>query len=134
MIDYVVNVPLPPSTNNLFATPRGKTFRVKSAQYKRWIDDAGKMLLQQGPRPDALTASLGVSIDATRPAGIRRDLDNLCKPILDLLVKMGVVMDDDRFAEIILRWRNPELAPEGVTVRVYGLGSNYPPSDRPEAA
>jgi crossover junction endodeoxyribonuclease RusA len=86
-------LPIPPSTNNLFRNlPQGG--RAKTAAYKSWLIAAGWEIKMQRPPPlhPTLRTCLRVLIEA--PLGQNRDLDNAIKPILDILVKMGVIADD----------------------------------------
>ena len=86
-------LPIPPSTNNLFRSgSRGG--RYKTEAYKAWLDAAGwEIKLQRPPAlHPPLRTCLKVLVEA--PVGQNRDIDNLLKPVLDVLVKMGVIADD----------------------------------------
>ena len=85
-------LPIPPSVNNLFVNKRTGG-RVKAAAYKAWLAEAWwEIKLQRPPHHPPLVTCLRVLIEA--PLGQNRDLDNALKPILDALVKMGVIADD----------------------------------------
>ena len=86
------NLTLPPSTNNLF-TGGGSKGRFKSKRYKAWIDTEGWAIKAQGLQK--VKGPVLVSIAALIPGGPRRDIDNIIKPTLDLLVSMGVIEADD---------------------------------------
>ena len=81
---------LPPSTNNLFITVKRR--RVKSPQYRAWIEEnrgeAGRLAT-----PTAFPVR--VAIEVHGKLNVRRDLDNIIKPTLDLLVSAGVLPDDN---------------------------------------
>jgi len=81
-------LPFPPSTNNLYATVRGR--RVLSAEGRRFKQAAAAMALSAGVRP--LTGDVSVALDVYRPrrAG---DLDNTIKATLDAL--KGIAWADD---------------------------------------
>jgi len=81
---------LPPSTNNLYWNVAGKG-RVKTRQYTDWITECGLLLKQQVT--GRLTGRVDIRIRAEDKHPLR-DCDNLCKPICDLLVKMGAIQDD----------------------------------------
>ena len=85
-------LPVPPSTNNLFRTAASR--RVRTAAYNAWRDAAGwEIKLQRPPAlHPPLRTCLRVLIQA--PLGQNRDIDNAIKPLLDVLVKMGVIADD----------------------------------------
>jgi Holliday junction resolvase RusA-like endonuclease len=83
-------LPLPPSTNNLYVNLPGRG-RVRAAAYRRWSDEAGWLVKAKTP-PVTFYGAVAVRIEAG--AGNRRDIDNILKPTLDLLVKVGVLADD----------------------------------------
>lgn len=85
-----ITLPIPPSVNNLFFN-RAKG-RTKTAKYDKWIHDAGIMLNAARERP--VTSPVRVSIYVGE-CNSQRDLDNLSKPILDLLVRHKIIPDDN---------------------------------------
>lgn len=95
---FNVTLPLPPSTNNLFATVRGR--RVKSREYKAWLATALALLVELR-RPRTLPASIRASVFGKVNAA--RDLDNLLKPIGDALVAAGVIPGDS--VKYVTEWR-----------------------------
>jgi crossover junction endodeoxyribonuclease RusA len=86
-------LPIPPTTNNLFRNIQTGG-RARTAAYKTWLHEAGwEIKMQRAPTlHPPLRTCLRVLIEA--PLGSNRDLDNALKPLLDLLVKMGVIADD----------------------------------------
>jgi len=84
---------LPPSTNNLFINIPGKG-RIKSKGYKSWIKSAGWELVLQHPRSVAGAYRLHIIV----PHNAQPDIDNLIKPISDLLQTHGVI-ENDRLAK-----------------------------------
>ena len=84
-----VEIPCPPSANALFIRMRGKT--IKTATYDRWISAAG--WLMKAARVQSMGAARCM-VEIQAKANNRRDLDNFAKPIMDLLVSMGVIRDD----------------------------------------
>ena len=94
-----IRVPLPPSTNNLYATAHGK--RVKTNAYKVWLNTAGwEVKIQLGAFERTPLVSGPCSVGIIAPVGRNRDIDNLCKPVLDLLVHMQVIADDKWVDEV----------------------------------
>ena len=90
--------PIAPSVNNLFVNRGGQlatrakgSGRVKGADYRRWLHDAGWTIKLQKPPPVA--GLVAILIEA--PLHRRRDLDNALKPCLDLIVKLGLIEDDN---------------------------------------
>jgi len=92
------SLPIPPSTNNLFATVRGGR-RVKSRRYQAWIVAGTARLREQGIGRAKQPASVTVTIKGGRGFNRARDGDNTLKPILDLLVSAGV-LTSDRFVDV----------------------------------
>lgn len=85
-----VDVPIPPSTNNLFPTIHGR--RITSPEYKAWKKDAYPLLSQL-----KACESYPVEVWAVlRGSGINanRDVANIEKAIGDGLVSCGVIVDD----------------------------------------
>ena len=88
-----LRLPLPPSTNGLYANIPGKG-RVKSANYRKWINAAGWALLEQKPKPVAGDYDMWLYVEW--PDKRKRDLDNCIKALSDLLVSHQLVEDDSR--------------------------------------
>jgi Holliday junction resolvase RusA-like endonuclease len=85
-----VQVPLPPSTNNLFRT--SGQFRFKTSEYKSWIAVAQPILASLKP-PTKLPCAVVVRI--VGKVNRARDCDNFLKPIGDCLKSAGVIDDDN---------------------------------------
>jgi crossover junction endodeoxyribonuclease RusA len=96
-----VSVPFPPSTNNLFRNAAGKG-RVPTERYRVWLQAAGWAVKMA--RHEPVPGQVAVDIALTRPDRRARDLDNLAKAPLDLLVKHKLIEDDSRIADIRLHW------------------------------
>lgn len=106
----VLALPVPPSTNNLFKSV-GKR-RVTSDAYQAWQTHAGIALASQ--RPGSIGGPVDVSIECKR-GNRRRDIDNIAKAPLDLLVKHRVLADDSQVVRLSLAWADvPDCV---VTVR-----------------
>lgn len=108
-------LPYPPSANRLWIRAR-KGMR-KSPAYVAWLFEAG--LLAKSQRPKSVSGPYKLSIQATRPDKRKRDLDNIIKPLADLLQTVGVIRDDCDCEMISARW---VTAGEGVTVRIEPAG------------
>lgn len=83
-------LPFPPSVNGLYS---GKARRFKSPDYKTWCNAAGWKLKTQ-KLPDKPIGECHVEIHLVRPDRRIRDCANYEKAVTDLLVDMGVLMDD----------------------------------------
>lgn len=86
-----LDLPFPPSVNNLFAN--GSRGRFPTQQYRDWQSAAGWKLLAD--RPSRIPGPVRITFQFEEKAG-RRDLDNLQKAPLDLLVKHNVIDGDHR--------------------------------------
>lgn len=109
-----LELPFPPSTNALFKNVPGKG-RVRSAAYKAWAIEAGYAVNRASPVKGPVT----VSVQLSPPNKRKRDADNSLKPILDLLVKHGVIEADDWsiVRSVSAEWAEPGNRPCVVTVR-----------------
>lgn len=108
-----IELPGPPSTNNLFFNVP-KRGRVKSPRYQAWEGEAGLLLKAQ--KPGRLTGN--VEMILTVPQKTRADLDNLAKPILDLLVTHSVIEDDGKPVQRVTVQRGPTPNPKTCIVEV----------------
>lgn len=89
--DGVIRLPVPPSVNNLFVNVRGKG-RVKSREYKVWLDQADKLMKFARHAPVISPAEVSIRVGK---CNAQRDLDNLNKPVLDILVHAGIIENDN---------------------------------------
>ncbi len=95
---FTVEIPVPPSTNHLFATVRGNR-RVKSKAYREWLAAVFPVLMELR-KPKALPAEVCATVYGKVNKG--RDLDNLMKPIGDAIVTAGVLPGDS--IKYVTRW------------------------------
>ena len=95
-ISAVFELPIPPSTNALWFNVANRG-RVKTEEYRAWLTEAGWMLKSQ--RALCIRGSVGLTVFAGLPER-PRDLDNLLKPICDLLQANGIIENDDRVCEL----------------------------------
>ncbi|MCC7253180.1 RusA family crossover junction endodeoxyribonuclease [Hyphomicrobium sp.] len=112
-----VALPVPPSVNRCWRNVRG-VGRVRTARYRAWVDEAGWELLGQHPR--AIPGPVAITIRAGRPQR-RRDLDNVLKPLLDLLVATHVIQDDSFVVALSAAW-DDAIASGRCTVTVESIG------------
>jgi crossover junction endodeoxyribonuclease RusA len=80
----------------------------KSKRYMNWERTAGWELAIQ--RPARITGPVTVVISAGRPDRRRRDIDNLAKSLLDLLVAHRVMDDDSLVRSVTSRWDDQKRA------------------------
>jgi len=102
-VPTTVELPLPPSTNALWRSNRGRVHR--SRHYLAWLKEAGWQLKLQRPRKTP--GPVAITIAAGRPDQRKRDLDNIAtKAVLDLLTAHQLIEDDSRVASITASWDN----------------------------
>ena len=98
MIDLQIGYP--PSANRIWRKYRGRM--VRDPVYVDWLDREGWNIIQQ--MQGGVTGPYRLSIEAVKPDRRRRDLDNLIKPLSDLLKSVGVIEDDSDAQEIKMAW------------------------------
>lgn len=108
----VLNLPFPPSLNNLFVNVRGKG-RVPSVRYKNWRERATQAMW--GQRMIAFSGPVEIHI-VYEDAG-QADLDNLSKGLIDHLVHHRLIYDDSRkiVRKVTLEWGHVKGAVVTVT-------------------
>jgi crossover junction endodeoxyribonuclease RusA len=99
-MSVVLQLPYPPSANRLWIRAR-KGMR-RSDEYMAWLNEAGWMAKAQ--RPKRISGPYKLSVQASRPDKRRRDIDNLLKPIGDLLEHIGVIENDCDCEMVTARW------------------------------
>ncbi len=109
----MITLPYPPTTNNLYVNIGDR--RVKSRGYRAWLSSAGWELKAQRPAPVKGRYILTIIADA--PDKRARDIDNLIKPVSDLLKACGVIEDDHMAKSVMATWSDVPAA-KGSTVRV----------------
>jgi len=112
--DLCLELPMPPSTNNLFATVGKK--RIRTVEYTAWAKEAGYLLNRQ--RPPLVAGKVSLLLEVEEPKTARRqDVCNREKAVIDLLVNHGVIQSDDQrhVREVTMRWA--DVAGVCVTVR-----------------
>ena len=93
-------LPFPVTTNNLFA---GRAKRFPSKRYRAWRAEAASALAAQRPFP-SFSEPVEVTLSIGRPDRRKRDLDNLLKGPIDLLVEFGVLADDQLIHRLSAVW------------------------------
>ena len=112
----VITLPMPPTTNNLFAGNGRRRYR--TSQYNTWAEAAGWELKRQ--RPASVAGRVSLLIQVAEPKTKRaQDLDNKTKALLDLLVFHGVIQGDSQnfVRRIILEWADID----GIRITVEGI-------------
>ena len=97
-----LDIPFPPSVNTLFANRKGGRF--KTEKYKTWIDEAGWMIKTQRDRHNRHAGNVSFTLFVRRPDNRRRDIDNLQKAVLDLIVRHRILADDSQIESSTVKW------------------------------
>lgn len=114
-----LRLPLPPSGNNLFRNVPGKG-RVRTERYKIWARAAGNEILAQLARAETrqISGTVELYMGITWPDRRRRDTSNAVKPVEDLLVEHGIIVDDQFIWRHILVRLGVDKSRAGVVVQV----------------
>ena len=111
-----IRLPFPPSVNDMYANNKGRgRGRKPSAEYEAWKLDAGHKLNRQPHSLFKPRAIVFIDIDEKRQG----DADNRAKPVLDLLVKHGVLAGDSKryVKRVSIGWE----AVDGCRVKLLGV-------------
>lgn len=103
--EVVLSFTLPPSVNKAWRNIEEGKGRVRSDAYKSWISSCCTVLCDG--RIGRVDGPYSCLIEARRPKGTRgalRDVDNLIKPMLDVLKNTGMTPDDRHCMEVTARW------------------------------
>lgn len=114
----IVDLPFPPSTNNLFANGRSKG-RYETPTYTKWKTEAGWVLMTTRPGRLAGRVRIAIELEDSHP---RADADNRIKAILDLLVSHNVIEDDSAkiVRKVSAEWKD-EVKGARVTITAIGV-------------
>ncbi len=102
---------IPPSVNNCFANVKGKG-RIRTERHRQWAAAAGWDFNGKGTVSGAFEVRITIDRNTRH---ILSDIDNRCKPVLDLLQEHRIV-ENDRYCErVTIEWGE---AHGGMLVRV----------------
>lgn len=110
-------LPMPPSTNNLFANIANA--RVRTHQYKVWATEAGWAIKEQGHRTIHGPVKITIQLEDKHP---RRDASNAIKAVEDLLTpgKHGLGIIDGDSAKFVRKVSAEWADVQGAVVTVEG--------------
>lgn len=113
-------LPYPPSANKMWRFVAGKKTPLKSEDYRDWQARADGCLVMADR--GQIRGAHRIEIVAFRPDRRARDLDNLIKPILDIIKDgkylKGLIRDDADTQAIAIEWADAEPSDRGVLVTV----------------
>lgn len=101
-----LQLPFPPTTNTIWRNVKGRT--LKSARYRTWERAAMNEALAQRQQP--IEGPIKVKILLGKPDNRKRDIDNLLKAPLDLLVALGLIENDSLVQSLSISWAEVEGA------------------------
>lgn len=107
----------PPSANRLWRAVKGR--QIKSAQYRAWVLENQRAAMLW-PHIEPITGPYALSVSATAPDKRGRDLDNLIKPIGDLIQVLGLVSDDKHMRRLTAQWSDGTVAGVDITIQPIG--------------
>jgi Holliday junction resolvase RusA-like endonuclease len=116
--ELILELPMPPTANNLFATDARSGRRFKTHEYREWIKEAGWRLAAQ--RPPLVRGKVSLLLEIEEPKTARRqDCTNRVKAVEDLLVSHRIIEGDcQKFVRTVtVRW----AAVEGVRITIKAL-------------
>lgn len=106
------------STNSMYVSTGNKSKpRVKSPAYRAYIKHVNELITEAyGLNPPSFPADVKVEFKVLAQTKRKnRDVDNLCKPLQDILVKRGILSDDKQVYRNVLEKFDGEFD----EVRVY---------------
>ncbi len=96
--ELVLSLPYPPSVNTIWRTTRGGlTYMSKRGK------DYRKEIVALCADVNPVEGPLRMVVDIYPPDRRKRDIDNICKALLDSLEKAGVYKDDNQICDLRLR-------------------------------
>ena len=99
MLEQEFTLPYPPSVNRYWRHNRGIThISAEGRLYRKKVHES--KLIQ---KINKFTGELKLEIDIYPPDKRKRDIDNICKAVLDSLEHAGIYDNDYQIAELILR-------------------------------
>lgn len=93
---HEIHMPFPPSVNNYYTVANGrKILSRKGRLYHQICGFSTK-------KPKTINFNVSVVFDILMPDRRKRDVDNLVKPMLDVLVRNGYIFDDSLVKRLIV--------------------------------
>ena len=124
---FEVTISKPPSANVIWRHVGQKV--LKSRDYRQWLSDQSAVVWMAYNARPTITGSCEVHITYQPQDGRYLDLDNILKPVLDLLEAAGV-FENDRLVEVIhLRRLPPRKNTNTLKVVVIPIAPHNQPGD-----
>lgn len=111
-------LPKPPSINHIYGyTAKGGFARSYiTREGKEWFEAAGRIVSNKNRKPISSEMEIYVELHTARA----QDVDNILKPILDLLQKYGVIENDRLVYRLTVEKFKAPVADEHVCVEIMG--------------
>ena len=101
----ILTLPWPPSINHYWRRVGPRT--LISREGRAFRRNVCALLGGGGPRKPPAGGRIALAMDAFPPDRRRRDLDNIAKPVLDVLEHAGIYEDDSQVDLLLTRRREP---------------------------
>jgi crossover junction endodeoxyribonuclease RusA len=113
-------LPKPPSINHIYGyTSKGGYARsYVTKEGKVWFEEAGYAIKSQTRKRKPITSDLEISIYLYTAR--KQDVDNILKPILDLLQKQGVIENDAQIYRLLVEKFKCKVAEQRVEIELMG--------------
>lgn len=108
-----VRLPLPPSGNNFYTIARGR--KILSGKARAWRAECVAILQGVYTGKPLEDTRMRLHLAVTFPDRRKRDIDNVIKPLLDVLTQGGVWHDDSQVSELVVT-RSPAAGPPGTVL------------------
>ena len=109
---FSCKLPWPPTVNNYYTVWKGR--KIISKKGKQFKKDCAIYIYRLGTQ---MKGDLQVEISVCMPDKRRRDLDNLLKPILDVLGEYGVYEDDSQISDLRIKKIDGETGDVLITIK-----------------
>jgi len=119
MTKIVLNLPFPPSTNEIWRSNRGRVHRSKA--YTTWLQQAGlQWLTQKQSQPKSIPGNFSAILLLDEAQRGQKDCDNRSKAPLDFCKVHGLIIDDKYCDKILISWAPTSKTPLGCRLILKG--------------
>jgi Holliday junction resolvase RusA-like endonuclease len=94
---------LPPSANSIWRAHNGRV--LKSREYRAWLDATALQFRAQA-KGRMVDGWYKLTVEFGRPNRVRRDIDNLMKPLCDAIAAAGCIEGDWLCAGLAAEWNS----------------------------
>lgn len=87
------HIDAPFSANNMYV-PTGRGQMAKSLKYRQWLEQVVPQLKANLSPAERFPVQIEIFVLGGREWQLGQDIDNVCKPLIDALVKAEIIPDD----------------------------------------